>query len=56
LFMGLFLGLDIGPYILPTWGPLWTIFGQFGGAQRAPTSTKKQPKKPRFPVVSDQFS
>jgi hypothetical protein len=34
--MGLFLGLDIGPYFLPTCGPLLTFLGPFGGAQMAP--------------------
>jgi hypothetical protein len=33
--MGLFLSLDIGPYILPTCGSLFTFLGPFGGAQLA---------------------
>jgi hypothetical protein len=36
LVMGLLLSLAIGPYILPTCGPLFTFLGPFGGAQLAP--------------------
>jgi hypothetical protein len=37
----LFLGLDIGTYILPTCGPLCTFLGPFGGAQMPQESIRK---------------
>jgi hypothetical protein len=41
LVTGLFLGLDIRPYIPPKCGPLSTFLGSFGGAQVAPKQDKK---------------
>jgi hypothetical protein len=41
LVRGLFSRLDIGPYILPTCGPLHTFLGSFGVAQKAKNSVKK---------------
>jgi hypothetical protein len=56
LFRGLFLGLDIGPYIWPALGPLWTILVDLGVPKGPPLPQKSNIKKPRFLVVSDQFS
>jgi hypothetical protein len=51
----LFLSLDIGPYLLPTWGPLGTFLGLFGGAQIA-HNEKEYSIKTCFLVVLDHFS
>jgi hypothetical protein len=38
---GLFSGLDVGTYILPTCGSLSTFLGPFGGAQIPKTAYRK---------------
>ena len=37
---GLFASLNFGTYILPTWGPLCTFLGPFGGTQMPQNSIK----------------
>jgi hypothetical protein len=51
LVRGLFSSQDIGPCIPPTWGPLITFLGPFGGAQMPINSIKNY-----FLVVLDHFS
>jgi hypothetical protein len=50
LFRGLFSSLDIGTYFPPTYGPLGTFLGPFGGAQTPQNSIKNN-----FLVVLDNF-
>jgi hypothetical protein len=50
LVRGLFSSLDIGLCIPPSWGPLKTFLGPFGGAQMPQNSIKNS-----FLVVLDYF-
>jgi hypothetical protein len=51
LVWGFFSSLDIGTYIPPTYGPLSTIMGPFGGAQMPQNSINT-----RFLAFLDHFS
>jgi hypothetical protein len=56
LVRGLFISLDVGPYLWPIWGPLGFFLGVYGSARMAPKwREKKKQHKNLFSGCFGQF-